>query len=222
MGRRIEPRKDIQLPVRIFGTDHTGSVFSDKVVTVNISRNGVELASVQPKLAVDEIIGLTYGTSRVHFRVKWIGEPGTAKSGHVGLLNISPEKPLWDIPLPGPSPDSYQPGAIEHRRDQRFRCHNPIEIHVRNGATFWGTVADLSLSGCYVEMAMPLQPGTKLKVGIWIGQAKVWAEAEVAHRTLGLGVGIKFNQITNPDLDQIRVFLGSLTPFAKKRGVGQR
>jgi len=70
MGKRNEPRKEIQVPVRIFGTDSTGAVFSQKAVTVNISRNGVELAGVEPQLARDEIIGLTYGTNRVHFRVK--------------------------------------------------------------------------------------------------------------------------------------------------------
>jgi len=81
--------------VRIFGTDSSGKVFSDKAVTVNVSRNGAELSGVHPTLNLDEIIGLSYGANRVHFRVKWVGEPGTAKEGHVGLLNTSPEKPLW-------------------------------------------------------------------------------------------------------------------------------
>lgn len=219
MGKRIDPRKTIEVPVRIFGTDVAGCVFSDKVITVNISRTGVELALVQPKLAVDEIIGLSCGKNRVHFRVKWIGQPGTPKAGHVGLLNISPEKPLWDFPLSSAAPDNYLPGAVERRKHPRFRCHNPVEIHVHSGASFWGTVADLSLGGCYVEMPIPLQPGTKLRVGIWIGQTKVWAEGEVGHRTPGLGIGIKFNQVSDADLDQIRVYLANLTPFARKRGV---
>ena len=34
MGRRREPRKEIQAQVRIFGTDSSGKVFSDKAVTV--------------------------------------------------------------------------------------------------------------------------------------------------------------------------------------------
>src|ERR1700728_915286 len=85
----------------------------------------------------------------------------------------------------------------------------------QNGTSFWGTVADLSLGGCYVEMPIPLQPGTKLKVGIWIGQTKVMAESAVAHRTPGLGVGIRFNQISNEDLDAISLFLSKLAPFAR-------
>jgi hypothetical protein len=222
MGKRTEPRKDIEVTVRIFGTDRTGAVFSDKVVTVNISRTGVELAGVQAQLKLEETIGLSCAANRANFRVKWIGEPGTPKAGHLGLLNVSPEKPLWDFPLPLPSVDAFQPGAIERRKHSRFRCQNPVEIHVQNGTSFWGTVADLSLGGCYVEMPIPLQVGTKLKIGLWIGQAKVSAEGEVAHRTPGLGIGIKFNQITDQDLDQIRVFLGNLAPFAQKRAISSQ
>jgi hypothetical protein len=36
---------------------------------------------------------------------------------------------------------------------------------------------------CYVEMAIPLPSGTKLKVGIWIGETKWWADYEVAYST---------------------------------------
>jgi hypothetical protein len=219
MGRRNEPRKDIQVPVRIFGTDATGAVFSGKAVTVNVSAKGVELAGVDTNLALDEIVGLTFGTNRAHFRVKWIGAPGTPKSGHIGLLNISPEKPLWDLALPLPVLDPYRATISERRKQPRFRCHNPVEIHVHNGASFWGTVADLGLGGCYVEMPLPLERGTKVRVGIWIGQLKAWAEGEVAHRTPGFGFGVKFNQISETDLDQIRVFLKNLAPFARKRGM---
>jgi hypothetical protein len=216
MGKRNEPRKEIQVPVRIFGTDSTGAVFSQKAVTVNISRNGVELAGVEPQLARDEIIGLTYGTNRVHFRVKWVGKPNTPKAGHVGLLNVSPGKPLWDFPLASSAGDPYQGGVTEHRQHPRYRCQNSIEIHVHSGASFWGTVADLGLGGCYAEMAIPIDVGTKLRMAIWFGQAKAWAEGEVAHRTPGFGVGIRFTQISEQDLDIIRQYLNTLAPFARK------
>ncbi len=224
MGRRVQPRMQIAVPVRIFGTDSRGQVFSEKALTVDVSRTGAELAEVRPELALDEIIGLTYGKNRVHFRVKWIGRAGTPRAGHVGLLNISPEKPLWDFTLPPSAVDDYQPASTELRGNPRYRCQNSIEVHVNGGASFWGTVADLSLSGCYVEMPIPLEPGTKLKVGIWFGQAKAWAQAQVAHRTPGLGIGLNFLEISEPDRDQIRRFLANLSPFAKKamRPVGRK
>jgi hypothetical protein len=224
MGRRSQPRKQIAVPVRIFGTDSHGQIFSEKAVTVSVSSKGAELAEVRPDLAVEEIIGLTYGNNRVHFRVKWIGRPGTPKAGHVGLLNVAPEKPLWDFPLSPNTADEFQAGNTELRIAPRFRCQNSIEVHVNGGASFWGTVADLSLSGCYVEMPIPLEPGTKLKVGIWLGQTKAWAQAEVAHRTPGLGIGLNFLEISDADRDQIRRFLAGLSLFAKKpmRPVGRK
>ncbi len=217
MGRRREPRRAVQVPVRIFGTDVTGAVFSEKVATVNVSRNGVELEGVHPQLAIDEVIGLTYGTNRVHFRVKWVGAIGTPKSAHVGLQNIAPEKPLWDFPLPPPAIDVFQPVFSERRKHPRFRCNNSVEIHVHDGASFWATVADLSLGGCYVKMPIPLEPGSKVKIGLWIGQNKIWAEGAVAHRTPGMGIGVKFTQIGDSDLKQIGTFLATLIPFSQKR-----
>jgi len=204
------------MPVRIFGTDSSGRVFSEKATTVNVSWQGIELSGVEPRLSVDEIIGLTYGKNRVHFRVKWVGQTGTPKEGHVGLLNISPEKPLWDFPLPSPIPDDHQPQVAQKRIHPRFKCSNSVELHTQAGASFWAKVADLSLSGCYVEMAIPLQPETKVKVGIWIGETKAWADCEVAYSTPGCGVGLKFVRISESDLERIRQFLAPLAPFAKK------
>ncbi|HZP16843.1 MAG TPA: hypothetical protein VFB00_02680, partial [Terriglobales bacterium] len=100
MGKRREPRKAVQLPVRVFGTDKQGRIFSETVTTVDVSHSGAKLTGVKAQINVDEIIGLTYGKNKAHFRVKWIGQQGTAGEGLVGLLNLSPERPLWDFPLP--------------------------------------------------------------------------------------------------------------------------
>jgi PilZ domain len=216
MGRRREPRKEIQAPVRIFGTNSSGQVFSESAVTVNISQQGAELSGVQARLNVDEIIGLAYGKNRVHFRVKWVGAPSTPRAGHVGLINISPEKPLWDFPLPTPTPDNHQPRVVEQRKDPRFKCHNSVELHTQDGASFRATIADLSVGGCYVEITIPLPPRTKLKAGIWIGETKCCADCEVAYSAPGIGIGLRFNRISKPDLERIRQFLGTLAPFTKK------
>ncbi len=216
MGRRSQPRKQVEVQVRIFGTNRDGQVFSEKVLTVNISQKGAELAGFHPQLGIDDIIGLTYGSNRVHFRVKWIGESGTPYAGCLGLLNIAPDKPMWDVPLPADAVDDYQPKTVERRRNPRYRCQNSVEIHVPEGVSFWGTVADLSLGGCYVEIPIPMELGKKLKVGIWFGPTKAWAEARVAHGVPGLGIGLKFTEVSEPNLDQIRRFLESLTPLSRK------
>ena len=222
MGRRREPRKEIRVLVRIFGTDSSGHVFSEKAASVNISSQGIELSDVEPRLKLDEIIGLTYGKNRVHFRVKWVGQPGTPKAGHAGLLNISPEKPLWDFPLPSPIPDNFQRQFAQQRKHPRIKCHNSVELHTQGGASFWATVADLSVGGCYVEMPIPLATGSKVNVGIWIGETKAWADCEVAYSTPGFGVGVKFSRISESDLERIRQYLATLAPIAKRPAFEQR
>ena len=133
----------------------------------------------------------------------------------MGLLNVSPEKPLWDFPLPPALPDNYQPHVTEQRKHPRFKCNNSVELHTQDGASFYATLADLSLGGCYVEMANPIPAGTKLKVGIWIAETKSWADCEVANSTPGLGTGVMFIRISEPDLERIRQFLGTLAPLPK-------
>jgi PilZ domain len=216
MGRRREPRKEIHALVRIFGTNSGGQVFSEEAVTVNVSQQGVGLSGVQSKLNPGEIIGLSYGKNRVHFRVKWAGEPGILNAGHVGLLNLAPEKPLWEFHLPSPQPDNFQLKVGELRKHTRFKCNNSVELHTQDGSTFWATISDLSMGGCYVEMVIPLPPGTKLKMGIWIGENKSWADCEVAYSTPGFGTGVTFSRISEADIERIRQFLETLPPFARK------
>ena len=64
MGKRREPRVDKAVPVRIFGTDTNGQIFSEKLNTLNVSRHGAELGGVQAQLKMGEIIGLTYEPTR--------------------------------------------------------------------------------------------------------------------------------------------------------------
>jgi hypothetical protein len=74
MGKRREPRKPVELPVRIFGTDASGKIFSENVTTLDVSQRGARLGGVRAQIKVDEIIGVTHGKNKVHFRVKWAGK----------------------------------------------------------------------------------------------------------------------------------------------------
>src|SRR6266568_4341557 len=91
MGNRREPRKAMEVSVRIFGTDCGGRIFSEKVTTVDVSHNGAKVRGVKTQLKLHEIVGLTCRKNKVHFRVKWAGEPGSPSEGQIGLLNLTPE-----------------------------------------------------------------------------------------------------------------------------------
>jgi hypothetical protein len=209
MGKRHQPRKELKMPVRIFGTDMHGQVFSETVETVDISKDGAQLAGVKAPLAADEIIGLTYAQKKVHFRVKWTGKPGTPQAGRIGLLNLTPEKPLWDGSLPENVMDNYKWQAGERRQHPRFKVVLSVELQPEQGAAIWANAADLSVGGCFVEMAIPLKKSARLKIGLWIDGAKVWFQGEVASSTPGFGIGIKFTKLTETEVTRLKSFLQS-------------
>ena len=216
MGKRREPRKDIKVSVRIFGTDSSGQIFTEKVFTTNVSRHGAELVGVQSQIKKDEIIGLTYGSTKCHFRVMWTGPAGTPKAGHIGLLNLSPEKSLWDFPLPPPSFDSVVREARDRRAHPRFKTANSVEMYPSGqAAPVRARTADMSLGGCFVEMPNPLPKETPLKIAIWVHDMKIWAEGKVVTSTPGFGCGIQFLQMTDQDRNQLQQFLESTIRIAR-------
>src|SRR5260370_9326602 len=129
MGKRREARKPLTLPVRIFGTDRGGRIFSENANTAEVSQNGAKLAGVRAALKVDEIIGLTYGKSKVHFKVKWAGETGSPREGEIGLLNLTPEKPLWDFPLPSGAMDNFRFPDKDRRQSHRVTGARSAKLH---------------------------------------------------------------------------------------------
>ena len=204
MGKRREPRKPLALPVRIFGTDRGGRIFSENVTTADVSQNGAKLTGVRAALKVDEIIGLTYGKSKVNFKVKWAGEPGSPREGEIGLLNLTPEKPLWDFPLPSGAMDDFRFADKDRRQSARVKCSISAELHPVGQPVIWGKVSDLSLGGCFVEMPIPLPVNTKFEVALWLGVTKLRLKGEVASASPGFGIGVRFTNVSPESQESLR------------------
>lgn len=216
MGKRREPRKLERLPVRIFGTDANGRAFSENVFTVDVSREGARLTGVKSQVKRGEIIGLVHGQNKGRFTVQWTGDPGSPQESQIGLHNIAPEKPLWQTLVPPPVMDAYSikpsaPGS-ERRNHPRLDCVNSVQLQPQGQtAPIWGKALDLSQGGCFVEMPIPLPKGTKLTIGIWINQRKLFAAGTVVNSRPGYGVGIQFGQMSTEDSDYLRQYLSSIT-----------
>jgi hypothetical protein len=211
MGKRREPRKEVRVPVRIFGTDSSGQIFSEKVFTVNVSQQGVELDGVQAQPKVDEVVGVSYGQTKANFRVKWVGERGSMHQGKVGLLNLSGEKSFWDFPLPPPGFDGSVRDARDRRTSPRIKCASSVEVYPTGVAAPIRTrTADLSVGGCFLEMPNPLPKGTPIRIALWVKDLKLWANAEVVTSTPGFGIGVKFTEISVEDRKELRQFLDSM------------
>jgi hypothetical protein len=218
MGQRREPRTESKLPVRIFGTDANGQIFSENVFTVDISRTGAKLSGVQAQIKPSEIIGLTYGQAKGRFTVKWVGQPGTLKAGQIGLVNLTPEKSIWNVTLPVARVDPYraQMTGSDRRQHPRMKSTNSVQLHPEGqAAPIWGKAADLSTGGCFVEMSIPLPIGTKLKIGLWLKETKLLLQGKVVNSRPGFGIGVQFTEVPEADGEKLRSFLSSITQVSR-------
>jgi hypothetical protein len=210
MGKRREPRKPVQLPVRIFGTDSTGRIFSESVTTIDISQNGAKLAGVRAKIKIDELIGVSVGSNKVHFRVKWVGDPGSPVEGQIGLLNVTPEKPLWELALPGLAADDFRQAYKDRRRYVRVKCSISAELHPLGQPVIRGKATDLNVGGCFVEMPIPLKVDTAFEIALWLGETKLRLKGEVASSAPGFGIGVRFVNTSPADRDALERHVASL------------
>jgi hypothetical protein len=213
MGNANEPRKAVEVPVRVFGTDCDGKPFSENVTTVDVSQHGVKLRGLQAKLRLEEVIGLTYANNKGRFKVKWIGAPGTPTGGVIGLLNLSPDKPLWDFSLPeGGADPLLAPRINERRRWPRVKCDVSAELHPPGQAVIRGKASDLSQGGCFIEMVVPFPIDTRFDISLWLGQTKLHLHGQVASLAPGFGNGVRFLGLSAPNQEHLRRFVEPLLP----------
>jgi hypothetical protein len=212
MATGREQRKKVALTVRIFGTDSNGRIFSDSVSTVNVSFEGAMLSGVHRAIQTGDVIGLTYGSKKARFRVKWVGKEGSPYQGNMGLQAVAPASCIWDVPLQ-PRAEATDPHYSSPRRTPRVRCTNSIQLNPTGQPPVWSKVADISEGGCFVEMMLPLETGTRLKISLWLKDDKVVAEGVVAHARPAYGVGIQFTEMSTRDAERLREFLKSMVRF---------
>ena len=228
MRIKNEPRKAVEVPVRIFGTDHNGKPFSENLTTVDVSVHGAKLRGVKAKLQAEEIVGLTYDKTKSHFRVKWVGNPGTPTEGLIGLLNLNPTKPFWDFPLPttvDPETGDVAPGG-ERRRWPRVKCSVSLELHPTEHTVIWGKASDISQGGCFVEMSIPLPIETSFDIALWLGDSKLYLRGQIVSLQPGFGNGVSFIDVAPADQERLRQFIETLAipesaGIAAAKGSGQ-
>ena len=197
--------------MRIFGTDRDGKIFSENLTTVDVSHSGAKLRGLKALVKVDEIVGMTSGKNKVHFRVKWAGEPATSGEGEVGLLNLNPERPFWDVALPQADVDNFQSTAAnERRKSVRVKCSISVELRAAGQPVVWGKASDLSQGGCFVEMHIPLKVESKFEIMLWLDGSKLRLDGEVVSASPGFGNGVRFANVSPQSQEFLQRHLQSL------------
>jgi hypothetical protein len=87
------------------------------------------------------------------------------------------------------------PAASERRIGCRYQCAGSVELRAEGAVRLWGTLRDISLHGCYVEMATTFPVGKQ--VNLALESCGVWVRAGATIRTSypGLGMGMCFAEL---------------------------
>jgi len=104
--------------------------------------------------------------------------------------------------------DGVASALCERRQFQRSHMAVQTELRVQgNEMPIRVETADISMSGCYVEMAVTLEVGTALNIVLWLGHEKLAIAGRVVTRHPLFGNGIEFNTPPQDSEQRLQLFL---------------
>jgi hypothetical protein len=105
----------------------------------------------------------------------------------------APPKPSSSIVAPAAASST---GSKERRRSPRFQCSGSAEFRPEGSdIRMWGTLTDVSLHGCYVEMNNTFPLGTRMSLTLEALGVRVHVQGTVCVSYPFLGMGICFSEI---------------------------
>lgn len=181
--------------IRVWGMDLENRPFVEHVFARNIS---AESAILDGRLNVKtgDILGVQLRHVRAHCRVAWVGEIGSIKAGLVGVQLLD-KKELWASIAPAdPAPTAAGPPAVP-RSQERFKCAGSVEVRSPESRfPIHCGLADISLSGCYIETTHPLPSGANLDLELRLAATSpIRARAVVRTSYPLVGMGVQFLEI---------------------------
>lgn len=206
MSRRREKRNFLAVPVRVSGTDAHGNGFRHVVCTLDLSRKGARITSLQTLVIdVGQELTLEHQKDRVRFQVVWIGQSGTSRQGQIGLRSLEPKKKLTLVQGQSDGEayiDTWQPPQLKIQDDKddrrsapRFDCDRGVEYWTDQSATpISGRLDNISLGGCYVSTGFPLPRHSRVQLILHLYGMKIPAQGEV-RASDNQGMGIRFTTL---------------------------
>ena len=141
------------------------------------------------------------------------GTSPTPKPGAVAAPQPQP------IPTPASATPPYEPDlfspswASDRRRHPRIKCFVAVELRVdETPAPIWGNLSNTSASGCLIETATPVKAGSKVEIGLWVPNGKIWVKGfalsgVVSRNGPANGVRVHFEGMVPTERDSLRQFL---------------
>jgi hypothetical protein len=111
-------------------------------------------------------------------------------------------------------PDLFSPNwSSDRRRHPRIKCFVAVELHVDEATSpLWGNLSNTSAGGCLVETATPVKSGSKVDIGLWVPNGKIWVKGfalsgVVTRSGPANGTRIRFDGMAPAERDTLRHFL---------------
>ena len=104
------------------------------------------------------------------------------------------------------------PGFKDRRQSPRLRCSGSVEFRVQGSdVRMWGTLTDISLHGCYVEMNATFPIDTKVGLVMKSFGIRIQTAGRVRATYPSLGMGICFADIEPSEQLQLKQLLTALS-----------
>jgi hypothetical protein len=219
-GNRKQKRIEAVYPVRLWGMDGNGKPFIEAATTLNVSHGGALVKDTPAKLSVGDIVGLRFGGQKCRFQVIWVGRKGTLDEGYLGLKSVEDGKHIWDPKIFDDSSDDIdtyiRPPQRENRLLARLKCSLSAEVGsdvlAARARTF---ITDINIGGCYVSMPSPAPLEAKLTIALWLDErTKLWLDGIVISHHKGLGMGVRFLNLSRKNVDELNRFMATLSESA--------
>jgi PilZ domain-containing protein len=103
-------------------------------------------------------------------------------------------------------------GTKERRRSIRYRCDGSAELRPKDSdVRTWGTLSDISMHGCYIEMTATYPVGTFVDLSLEAVGVRVHVAGEVKVSYPFLGIGIAFREVASEQRENLRELLQRLS-----------
>jgi len=162
------------------------------------------------------MVGLRFGGQKCRFQVIWVGRKGTLDEGYLGLKSVEDGKHVWDPKIFEDSVDDIdtyiRPPQRENRLLARLKCTLSAEVGSDVlAARARAFITDINLGGCYISMPSPALLEAKLTIALWLNErTKLWVDGIVISHHKGLGMGVKFLNLSRKNVDELNRFVATL------------
>jgi PilZ domain len=227
MGTRKETRIAAAIPVTVRGVDAQGRRFEIASSTKDVSASGARLENLCSDCVSGAKIEIETNKKKAWFRVQWVGEKNTMHEGQAGVRCLEPGVCIWDVQLTAWMPDVFDPAnpdtsmsnppqaadnvvklpawnGHERRHFKRRACRIEASVSLEGDSSgMSATVTDISASGCFLEMLVPLPVNSLIGITLRPSGETLRLRGRVQTSFVGMGMGVAFTQISSDDCEKL-------------------